>query len=171
MADDVRVHVFAEMKAHCENLGRLGRATAFGATHTVGDVAQLATVVHSATDGYGADVALELSGAATAAEEALARLRLGGRCVWVGTVLPTPPVPVAPETVVRRHVTMHGVHNYQPRDLRDALTFLAGHHRTFPFGDMAGESVALAESGRAFRLAEESRAVRVACDKRRLNHC
>jgi alcohol dehydrogenase len=141
---------------------RLGLASTFGATHTAGDVARIATVVHSATNGYGADVALELSGAAAAAEEAVARVRVGGRCIWAGTVLPTRPVPVAPETIVRRHLTIQGVHNYHPRDLRDGLAFLAGHHRSYPFAELVGEAVALAEADTAFRKAEESRAVRVA---------
>jgi len=141
---------------------RLGRATAFGATHTAGDGARLAVVVKSATDGYGADVALELSGAASAAEQAVALVRVGGRCVWVGAVLPTPPVTMSPETIVRRHLTIQGVHNYHPRDLRDALAFLAEHHGSYSFADLVGETVALAEADRAFRTAEASRAVRVA---------
>jgi putative phosphonate catabolism associated alcohol dehydrogenase len=141
---------------------RLSRAAAFGATHTVADVARLAAVVRSATDGRGVDIAVELSGDAAAVEEAVARVRVGGCCVWVGTVLPTRPVPIAPETIVRRHLSIHGVHNYHPRDLGDALAFLAGHHRAYPFADLVGESVKLAAADRAFRRAAESRAVRVA---------
>jgi alcohol dehydrogenase len=141
---------------------RVSRASAFGATHTVADVARVAAVVHSATGGRGVDVAVELSGAATAAEESVARLRVGGCCVWVGTVLPTRPVPLFPETIVRRHLSIHGVHNYHPRDLGDALAFLAGHHCSYPFADLVGESVPLADVDRAFHTAENSRAVRVA---------
>src|SRR5262245_726993 len=141
---------------------RLGRAAAFGATHTAGEVARLAAVVHSATGGYGADIALELSGAASAAEEALARVRVGGRCLWVGAVLPMRPVPVAPEAVVRRQLTIQGVHNYHPRDLADAIVFLVGHHGSYPFADLVCDGISLADAGRAFRIAADSRAVRVA---------
>lgn len=141
---------------------RLCHASAFGATHAVDDVARLAAVVHSVTDEYGADVAFELSGAASAAEEAVAHIRVGGRCLWVGTVLPTRPISVAPETIVRRHLSIHGVHNYHPRDLRDAIAFLSSHHGSYPFADLVSETMALADADRAFRTAEASRAVRVA---------
>jgi alcohol dehydrogenase len=144
------------------DLDRLARAALFGATHTVGDGDRLTSVIHSATGGYGADVALELSGAATAAEEALARVRVGGRCLWVGAVMPTRPVPVTPETVVRRHLTIQGVHNYHPRDLADALAFLVGHHRSYPFAGLVCDGVSLIDADRAFRVAADSRAVRIA---------
>ncbi|HTK77580.1 MAG TPA: zinc-binding dehydrogenase [Gemmataceae bacterium] len=144
------------------DVDRLRRATAFGATHAVGDLAQLADVVHAATEEYGVDLAVELSGVAAAAEEAMARVRIGGRCLWAGTVLPTRPVPVLPETVVRRHLTIQGVHNYHPNDLRDALAFLATHHRDFPFANLVGPRVALADAAEVFRVAEECKAVRLA---------
>jgi len=144
------------------NLNRLDRASAFGATHLAGEVTPLATVVHSATGGYGADVVLELSGAATAAEEALARVRVGGRCLWVGAALPTRPVPVAPEAIVRRNLTIQGVHNYHPRDLAAALAFLVRHHGSYPFADLICDCVSLADADSAFHIAADSAAVRVA---------
>ena len=44
-------------------------------------------------------------------------LRIGGTLILAGTVLPTPSIALDPEAVVRRLLTIRGVHNYAPRDL------------------------------------------------------
>jgi alcohol dehydrogenase len=145
--------------------GRVQLARRFGATHAVlveeGGGAVRA-VVARLTDGRGADVALELSGAPAAVEAGLGLLRIGGVFVWVGAVFPTRPVAVTPETVVRRHLTIHGVHNYHPRDLVVALEFLGRHHHNYPFAELVSRRFRLEEAGAAFRLAGERQAVRVA---------
>jgi putative phosphonate catabolism associated alcohol dehydrogenase len=140
---------------------RLRRADRFRATHTAVGSDELAGVLHSATGGYGVDVALELSGNVEAAEEALARLRIGGRCLWIGSVFPSRPVALTPETFVRRHLSLQGVHNYHPRDLATALTFLSTHHRSIPFVELASPPLRLAEVDEAFRLVGKSGAVRM----------
>ena len=95
---------------------RLSQATRFGARHLAKPDA-LHDLVKSLTHGRGADVSLELSGSPDAAIAAIDVLRVGGTAVWVGAVSPTPPVPVFPEAIVRRCLTVIGVHNYAPQDL------------------------------------------------------
>ena len=88
--------------------------------------ADLAATVHDATSGYGVDVALELTGAPTAFEAVLPLgARIGGTVILVGSVFPTRAVPIAPEQIVRRCLTVRGMHNYAPRHLGAALEFLA----------------------------------------------
>lgn len=93
---------------------RRALATVFGATSTVASTAGLAEV----------DVVLELSGSAAALREAVGLLDVGGTIVLAGSVSPTDALPVDPEAVVRRHLTLTGVHNYEPRHLTEALDFL-----------------------------------------------
>jgi alcohol dehydrogenase len=123
-------------------------------------------MVKELTQGRGADVALELSGSAHASRSALDVLRIGGTAVWAGAVFPTPPVSIEPETVIRRCLTITGVHNYAPQDLAAAVQFLADNHARYPFAELVAKSFPLADVNAAFRFAETERPVRVAvaCD-------
>jgi putative phosphonate catabolism associated alcohol dehydrogenase len=138
---------------------RLERAEAFGATRLAvpGD---LANVVARATDGHGVDVAVELSGAAEAFEAALPLLRLGGVYVLVGAVFPGRPVSLQVDQVVRRQLSLSGVHNYGPEDLQRAVAFLrdAGE---YPFASVVARWLTLAEADAAFRVAREPGVLRV----------
>ncbi|WP_225733484.1 zinc-binding dehydrogenase [Pseudoclavibacter sp. CFCC 14310] len=71
------------------------------------------------------DVALEFSGTPSGVRSALAGLRLGGVMVLVGAVSPIGEVAFDPEHVVRDHLTITGVHNYEPRHLVRAVELLA----------------------------------------------
>jgi len=144
---------------------RLEIAQRFGATRCV-SVAEgsedLKAAIGEATAGRGVDLALELSGAATSMATGLEALRIGGRYVLVGAVFPGPPLSLSPEAVIRRLLNIHGVHNYTPRDLREAVAFLARHHDRFPFAELVPETFALKEAASAFNHAIETRAFRVA---------
>jgi len=113
----------AEVIAVDVDPARAERAQDFGATASVGPDRSARSIRDVAPDGV--DVALELSGASPAAAEALAALRVGGHLVLVGAVAPAPPIEVLPEDLVRRRLTITGVHNYLPEDLRTALDLLA----------------------------------------------
>ena len=119
-------------------------------------------MVSELTLGRGADVALELAGAQASVEAALALVRVGATVVLAGTVLPTPAVALDPERVVRRTLTIIGVHNYAPADLVRAVDFLTHCGDAYPFAALAGESLALAEVERAFAQAHASPGTRVA---------
>ncbi|RWA16748.1 hypothetical protein MELE44368_05905 [Mycolicibacterium elephantis DSM 44368] len=85
------------------------------------------------------DVAIDFSGSSDAVSDALARLDIGGVLVVAGSVLPSPPVPVDPETVVRRWLTITGVHNYEPRHLRAAVYFLDRTSDVYPWSAAVAE--------------------------------
>ncbi|MEU8587631.1 hypothetical protein AB0C59_11615 [Streptomyces sp. NPDC048664] len=67
--------------------------------------------------------------------------------VLAGAVLPDAPVPLGPESVVRRHLSLVGVHNYEPRHLTAALAFLEETRDRFPWQDLVAEPVPLEEIG------------------------
>src|SRR5262249_54102875 len=117
----------------------LSRATRFGARHLAKPDA-LPDLVKALSGGRGADAALELSGSPAAVAAALDLLRIGGTAVWAGTVSPTDPVPVLPEAVVRRCLTITGVHNYAPADLAAAIEFLAANHERYPFAELVSRT-------------------------------
>ncbi|MFM8274498.1 MAG: zinc-binding dehydrogenase [Gemmata sp.] len=142
---------------------RLSQAAQFGARHLAKPDA-LSELVTAATGGRGADIALELSGAPSAARAALDVLRTGGTAVWAGAVFPTDPVAVPPEAVVRKCLTLTGVHNYAPHDLARAVQFLAQHHTRYPFAQLVSRRFALGDVNAAFAFAEAGRPVRVAVD-------
>ncbi len=144
---------------------RLELARRFGATRCVqlaDDVSELRETVEQLTSGRGVDLALELCGAAKAVETGLPLLRIGGRYVLVGAVFPGPPFSAAAEMIVRRLLTIQGIHNYAPRDLAEAVEFLSLHQHQYPFSELVSEAFALAHAEEAFQYAINSRSLRVA---------
>ena len=69
-------------------------------------------------------VAFELSGSGDAIAHAVEHVDVGGVVVLAGSVFPAPPVPLSAEGIVRRLVTIVGVHNYRPEHLVEAVSFL-----------------------------------------------
>lgn len=110
---------------------RLSLTETFGATRSCspGDVA---SVVGECTSGHGVDVALELTGSPEAFEVMLPLTRLGGAVIVIGSVFPSRPVPLLLEQLVRRCLTLRGIHNYAPQHLQAALSFLASNGE-YPF--------------------------------------
>jgi alcohol dehydrogenase len=140
---------------------RRRRATAFGATHAC-EPNDLPTAVVDLTAGRGADAALELAGTASAVRAALDCVRVGGTVVLAGTVLPTEPVSVDPEKVVRRMLTIRGVHNYVPADLGAVIAFLARPGKDLPWEELLGPTFSLADAEAAFAYAHDHARIRVA---------
>jgi putative phosphonate catabolism associated alcohol dehydrogenase len=115
---------------------RVEAAKVFGATHSCLP-GQAAQCVAERTSKYGVDAALELTGSPEAFETLLPLVRLGGRVVLIGSVFPTRPVPMLLEQIVRRCLTIRGLHNYAPRHLEAALSFLAA--TEYPFDSLVSK--------------------------------
>jgi alcohol dehydrogenase len=141
---------------------RRTHVTAFGATHQLAsDADALSHTLLNATQGRGADLVLELAGAAQSVQAALSSARVGGSVVLAGTVQPTASVPLDPEKVVRRMLTIRGVHNYAPIDLATAIDFLAGPATAYPFRSLIGPTFSLEEAQAAFTHAHANPGTRV----------
>ena len=138
---------------------RLDQAELFGATRTT-DPDGLAPTIQLATDGRGIDVAMELTGSANACEMALASLGLGGKLILVGGVFPTRPLSVFMEQIIRRHLTLTGIHNYAPQHLIHAIQFLS-QAKADPFESLVSDWLPLEEANRAFQLAQDPSRFRV----------
>jgi len=152
----------AEAVVVCDvDVDRLGLARRFGATHTT-TPEHLGSAVGEVSSGRGVGAVLELSGAPSAVAAGLDLARVGGVLVWAGSVFPSAAVEVPPEKVVRKLLTIRGVHNYRPDDLAAALEFLERAGDRYPFEELVARTFPLEEADDAFRYAVEARPVRVA---------
>jgi putative phosphonate catabolism associated alcohol dehydrogenase len=122
---------------------------------------EAAAIVESMTGGEGCDAVLELAGARSGWETSWRLVRTGGRIVLAGAVVPVPAVTVEPEQIVRRHISIHGVHNYAPRHLVDAVAFLAAHGARLPLADLVAEWFPLERIDAAVARAADRAVVRV----------
>lgn len=100
-------------------------------------------VVESIGDVDQCDVLIELSGKAAALQEGLRKLDVQGVAVFAGSVAPDGDIAVDPESVVRRHLSFFGVHNYEPRHLIQALDFLQQTNSRFPWAELVADPVPL----------------------------
>ncbi|GAB3595462.1 alcohol dehydrogenase catalytic domain-containing protein [Microbacterium tumbae] len=98
-----------------------------------------------------ADVAIEASGHAVS--EAIDAVDVGGTVVLVGSVFPAPPVALDAERLVRRLVTVIGVHNCTGPELSEAVAFLTGRGRAFGFADVVGAVFSLEDADAALAAA------------------
>jgi hypothetical protein len=79
----------------------------------------------------------------------------------VGSVAPLGTVAIDPEQVVRRLLTIRGIHNYAPRHLLSAVRFLAVQGRESPFATLVERWHPLADAEAALADAVRSGAVRI----------
>ncbi|MFM1822156.1 MAG: 5-exo-hydroxycamphor dehydrogenase [Planctomycetota bacterium] len=139
------------------------RALRFGATQAVDALETAAAeAARAASNGRGADLVVEAAGSAPSTALALALPRIGGTVVLVGTVAPVGEIAVDPERLVRRVLTVRGMHNYRPDDLAAALEFLAGPGRMHPWHELFATRHALEAVDAAFAEAHARPGQRVA---------
>ena len=144
---------------------RLRLSRQFGSTHEFDsgmEKQELADSIRTITGGRGADIALDFAGVTSAVQSAIENIRTGGCVLLAGSVFPTGEISLDPETVVRKMLTIRGLHNYQPRDLEIALEFLNRTSDRFPFADLVSRSFSLEDVEDAFEFAADNRPIRVA---------
>ncbi len=115
-----------------------------------------------------ADVVVETAGVPSVIGQGVRMLRPGGHYAWAGMVHPASRVDLTGEQVIRKCLTIRGTHNYAPRHLHAAMSFLQRHGRRLaldavvsePFGlrDLAS-AIALARAGTHARVSVRPRAM------------
>jgi putative phosphonate catabolism associated alcohol dehydrogenase len=141
------------------------RALEFGASAALDPIEarnDVREAVLAATEGRGADAVLELSGGTSAVTLALELVRIAGHVVLVGSVFPAAAVPVDSEQVVRRLLRIEGVHNYAPKDLEAAMSFVESSVGRLPLARLIGAEFPLDEIDDAFAHAMSAGPPRVA---------
>lgn len=110
----------------------------------------------------GADVVIEVCGSPQALPVALDLTRVGGSVVVAGLVSPNAMVNFDAHKIVRKMLTLKGVHNYHPRHLIDALEFVMSHRARYPFGDLVEATYRLDQATQAMNDAADRTVMRAA---------
>ena len=150
------------------NEERLAIAKRFGATHTFNpdkiSVSEIDAALKELTDGRGADLGVEVSGATIGIPNLVTWLGIGGRCVTLGYVYPNANISVDAHQLVTKCITLRGVHNYQPTTLGTALNFIEASRTRYPYEELIGKTYPLADINTAFADAMGQEALRIAID-------
>jgi putative phosphonate catabolism associated alcohol dehydrogenase len=142
------------------NSARLMLVAKYGATRCVLP-ADIGLVVGDATNGYGVDLALEVSGATQAFESLWPHVRLGGTIALVGAVFPNDAISLSMEHIVRRNLTIRGIHNYGTPHLIKAIKFLTEHASTYHLDSVVARWFPLSEIREAFKAGLEPDYIRI----------
>jgi len=110
----------------------------------------------------GADAVIEVCGVPGVIPQGLKMLRTGGRYILGGLVNPNADVTIDANMLVKRWVTMRGIHNYHPRHLIQALDFVMANRDRFPFKEIVDSKFALKDLDAAFKKASERTVLRAA---------
>lgn len=140
--------------------GRAEAAASFG-TSRFCQPPDLLSNTRDLTNGRGADVTMEFSGSASAVAAAFEATRTGGVSIIAGTTTPGGAVTIDPNDLVRRMLSIRGLHNYAPGDLVTAVEFLATTATRFPFHSLSGGTFPLDQIQSAFESASTSPGRRV----------
>lgn len=107
------------------------------------------------------DVVIDTTGIPAVMEEGIELLSIGGISVWIGAVFNQPPTAINAEMIVRKLLTIKGLHNYTPEDLATAIQFLTHYHTHFPFEDLVSAEFQLKDLADAFETASTGQHYRV----------
>lgn len=107
------------------------------------------------------DAWLELSGSNESWEAGFEKLATGATVALIGAVFPTRDTVFNLERVVRRIISIRGIHNYGPRHLARAVEFLDSLPKDHPLGGLAGPWFPLEQHEAALRLALDPGVLRV----------
>jgi alcohol dehydrogenase len=133
---------------------RLDLAIKYGATQTL-FFEELST--HSIKP----DVVIDFSGANEAMKQSLLIAATGAKIIWVGATFPQEDLEISAEMVIRRILTIQGIHNYNEQDLVQAVAFLERTYLQYDFSKFIEQSFQLEETQAAFDYAVEHNPFRV----------
>jgi len=123
---------------------------------------ELVRKVRSLCPPDGANVVMEVCGLAAVVPTGIHMLAVGGRYAIGGLVNPNDHFTVDGNEILRKLITLRGVHNYHPRHLIQALDFVMANRGRFPFGDLVDSKFSLDELNEAFARAAERSVLRAA---------
>lgn len=83
--------------------------------------------------GGGVDVVFEVAGIKELVPQGVQLLRPGGDYILVGLVHPDSELLITAEQIIRKCISIKGVHNYAPWHLEEAIAFLERNQGNFPF--------------------------------------
>ena len=133
---------------------RLSTVNEFGVTQTI-----LFDDLLLRKDEY--DIVLDYSGTNDAMLLGLKKLSVGGIAIWVGATYPQHSLMLSAEDIIRKMITIKGLHNYNDADLLSAVDFIEKFHNHFPFHALIEASFSLDQVEEAFQYVTEHNPYRV----------
>jgi threonine dehydrogenase-like Zn-dependent dehydrogenase len=118
--------------------------------------------VRELTDGWGADVVIELAGHPSVVPEGLEMLGSGGKYVEVGNINQKRTVAFDPSVLVHGGKSILGIMWYAPPALLQALEFLATRQHKYPFARVLSHKYPLHAINEAFQDQDSGRVHRAA---------
>ena len=106
--------------------------------------------VRELTDGWGADVVMEVGGFPRVTEEGLQMVAPGGRYVEIGNISPGLTYAADPALWVTQNITIYGNNHYTRRHLFDALSILQRTQGKYPFDKIVSHKFPLEAINEAF---------------------
>ena len=142
---------------------RLAQVSAFSGTPINGQPAQYPKGREEilAVAENGVDAVLEVAGVAALVPEGMRLLRIGGYYGFVGMVHPDSQLDLTGEQIIRKNLTMYGIHNYSPWHLDQAVQFLADTTHKYPYQILVSPPYALADLPTAIEMAQSQEWFRV----------
>jgi len=130
---------------------RLEMAKGFGADEILNakeyDDDGLVSRIKDLTEGWGADLVVEVTGRPEVVPLGVRMLRTGGRYLLQGSLYPGDAFMIDGHDVITKCLTIAGLHNYDARHLRSALIFAYNARRKYPFKKLVGPKFPLTAEG------------------------
>ncbi|MBJ6368398.1 zinc-binding dehydrogenase [Snuella sedimenti] len=111
--------------------------------------------------GDGVDVVFEVAGIKELIPQGIQLLRPGGDYILVGLVHPNSELGITAEQIIRKCITIKGVHNYAPWHLEEAVAFLERNQSIFPFKALVSPAYRLKDLKTAVLEAKTQKWMRV----------
>lgn len=143
------------------NPERLTNSLNFGVNITIDAQKEVKELRDTTQKIGGLDVVIDTSGNPTAIEHGISLLNVGGICVLVGAVYTQRDLSINAETLLRKLLTIKGLHNYIPEDLYRAIRFIHASKHKYPYDSLVDNEYHLEELNAAFKLAEKGQSYRV----------
>ncbi len=107
------------------------------------------------------DLFIDLTGVPNCMEEGLQKLDIGGTALLLGATYPSRNLSVNAEVILRKILTIKGLHNYAPEDLGAAYEFLKDSYQDFPYDLLIQKEFPLRQLDEAFAFALQNPVFRV----------
>ncbi|WP_411971298.1 zinc-binding dehydrogenase [Sphingobacterium sp. Lzh-3] len=139
------------------NPARLEMAKHFGASHTIDLRERENCALLEATT---IDRFIDMSGSPDAMELGIETLGLHGRAMLVGAVFHQRPTKIDAEQVIRKMLTIKGLHNYNYTDFSFAVDFIINNWQKYPFESLIEREFPLDEVNAAIDYALTHKPIR-----------
>ncbi|XP_077994900.1 L-threonine 3-dehydrogenase-like [Glandiceps talaboti] len=108
------------------------------------------------------DVVIEVCGAASVVNDGMDLLKIGGTYIFVGMVHPQSQLDITGNQIIRKYITIKGVHNYAPWHLEESVKFISETAEKYPYESLVSDAFPLQDIDGAVKESETQKYCRVA---------